>query len=406
MSTLIQFPQDLRIGFKTGTMKLNRATTILRSPFTGKRQALVNPYALWEFKGSFATIDADAAKLLRSFLVQLQGQGNKFQFPVPGICLQNTVYNANASPLVNGANQIGSSLAIYNVNANSLIFNEGDYFTVNGELKQVITPCWSNASYQAAVNFMPPLKYSPPSGTNLYVGSMLNGNVGGIASYNSLQYNCDLTQTSVWNNSYLTTSIGGITDPLGGSNCSKIIPTTANIGHGASQTAQCKKGVPYTISCYFKVLGSYSSYYLQIIDSASNNNNYASVFFTLGGSISSPNQVGNFTLVSYTMAQVGTTGWYRCTMTIIPQCNYLYLNIGVLNTSLASSFAGDGTSGGYVSYVQFEQGSVATNARYVGLGGEGIPYCTMTANADDIASWDLTPPFLHDITVDFIECFE
>jgi len=156
--TIITFPAS--INFTSFKPKLVRPSITMRSPFTGKRQALALPYALWSFEAQLSKQDTTIAGKVRSFLAQLDGVANTFRFPVPGTSSLLSGY-AGAAGLVNGGSQSGSSLVTDGWSINTLVLREGDYFTVNDELKVCTADATTNGTGQVTVSFKPALRTSP-----------------------------------------------------------------------------------------------------------------------------------------------------------------------------------------------------------------------------------------------------
>lgn len=172
MSSIITFPSNSRINFaEPVSLQLERKTIIMRSPYSGKRQALAQAYALWSMKGKFARIDdAVAAGLLRSFLFRLEGQANRVRINIPGYANPSSGYGG-AAGLVNGASQTGKVLVTDGWANSTLLLNPGDLFNVNDELKVINTAVSSNGSGQATLNFDPPLRTSPTDNQNIFIYS-------------------------------------------------------------------------------------------------------------------------------------------------------------------------------------------------------------------------------------------
>lgn len=136
---------------------LTRNSNVLRSKYTAVRQVLVFPYAIWEFEGTLVEYDGANANAVRSFLVQLEGVQNKFKLPVPGYTKPTTgyisVFSVNLSAAV-GATSVSFAVGT----ASTAIFNDGDYFTINDELKMVVGNAVSDGSAKVVVNFKPALR--------------------------------------------------------------------------------------------------------------------------------------------------------------------------------------------------------------------------------------------------------
>lgn len=146
-----------RFGFsKVNSFKLQRATNKLRSKFTAQAQTVKYPFAVWMLDATLVEVDGRDAGRVRSFLVQLEGQANSFRLPVPGYWRPSTGYNADA--FANAAAARASSITIVNLATSQPILREGDYFTINDELKMVTADAASNNAGIAVINFKPPLR--------------------------------------------------------------------------------------------------------------------------------------------------------------------------------------------------------------------------------------------------------
>lgn len=154
---IITLPTKFGFG-KVSSFKLQRATNILSSKYTGQAQVIVFPYAVWMLKAQLIEYDGLDAGKIRSFLAQLEGQKNTFRLPVPGYSKPST-NNVNANCLtLNTAAARASSITCNSLPASANIFNEGDYFTIQDELKMVTAAVASNGFGQATISFTPPLR--------------------------------------------------------------------------------------------------------------------------------------------------------------------------------------------------------------------------------------------------------
>lgn len=112
--------------------------------------------------------EADSATL-QAFLVSLRGQAGRFTLynlarPTP----RGTI---NGSPLVKGADQLGSRLVIDNLNAGDQ-FLAGDFFRVvtpSGNELKMVTSAVSESSNTMTVKFDPPLRQSPADNSSVMV---------------------------------------------------------------------------------------------------------------------------------------------------------------------------------------------------------------------------------------------
>lgn len=147
-----------KFGFSSvKSFTLQRQSNTVRSKYTGVRQVIVYPYAVWMLEANLVEYDGQDAALIRSFLTKLQGQKNSFRLPVPGHSKPTTGYTGNA--LLNGAAAARAmSISVDGLTASTNILNEGDYFTINDELKVATGSFASNGAGQATITFEPFLR--------------------------------------------------------------------------------------------------------------------------------------------------------------------------------------------------------------------------------------------------------
>ena len=77
--------------------------------------------------------------------------------------------SGGGTPLVNGSSQTGSSLITDGWPASKTVLRAGDYFSVNGELKQVTSDVLSDGSGNATIPFKPFLRGSPADNAPLTI---------------------------------------------------------------------------------------------------------------------------------------------------------------------------------------------------------------------------------------------
>lgn len=151
------------LSWEAAKLTLKRATAELRSPFTGKRQVIAHPYAVWMFEGTMIRYDGVNAGVMRSFLAKMRGRANTVRMPVPGVTGPLSGITNNGQ--VNGTGQSGGSLATYGWGASKLVMREGDYFNIGDELKMCSADVSSNGSGQCTITFEPNLRASPADNT-------------------------------------------------------------------------------------------------------------------------------------------------------------------------------------------------------------------------------------------------
>lgn len=128
------------------------------SDWTGKRQTIASGRGWWECQLTLPPIVGTAnINVWRSFIAQARGRTNDFQVPVDPTAQSS----ASATPLVNGAGQIGRTLASDGWPLSSTVLQAGQFVTINNQLLQLTANVVSNGSGQATLTFEPPIRVSP-----------------------------------------------------------------------------------------------------------------------------------------------------------------------------------------------------------------------------------------------------
>ena len=145
---------------------LDRATNVLRSHYTGQMQRVSYPYAVWVFEGTLVPYDTGNAAAIRSFFSKLEGQKNSFRLPVPGYVVPQSGYNINLNTTASAVARATSVIVGGGV-ANGLYLVEGDYITINDELKIVTANSPFSNTGTATIAFIPPLRKVVAIGTSV-----------------------------------------------------------------------------------------------------------------------------------------------------------------------------------------------------------------------------------------------
>lgn len=159
---MADFPLLARVA--SVDFKLVGNTQLDRSPLSGAVQAKNLPGSIWR-----ANVAIDRHKLddlivanVEQFLNGLQGSGGTFQLWPHHRSVPNGT--PTGSPLVAGASQIGKSLNTdaWGLNDTGVLL-PGDFFEVNGELKQIDAQIDSDGAGLATLTYHPELRVSPPN---------------------------------------------------------------------------------------------------------------------------------------------------------------------------------------------------------------------------------------------------
>jgi hypothetical protein len=147
-------------GFTTCRFGLETNTQTFTSPLTKAVQRMLLGGARWTATYTLPAMKRGKAAAWQAFFDRLEGSANAFNaFDPDGKTPRGT---ATGTPLVSGATQTGSTLAIDGCTASVTGWlMAGDYFSVNGELKRLTADATTNGSGQTTLNFKPALRNSP-----------------------------------------------------------------------------------------------------------------------------------------------------------------------------------------------------------------------------------------------------
>lgn len=154
-------PSTMEWGLESNTLRFE-------SPLSGSVQTLERPGARWRCTMNFDRLTEDDSATLQAFLVSLRGQAGRFTIyniarPIPRGTISGT-------PLVNGADQLGSSLTIDGFSSGDN-FKAGDFFTVvtaSGNELKMVTQDITESSGSMNVKFDPPLRQSPSDNSSIF----------------------------------------------------------------------------------------------------------------------------------------------------------------------------------------------------------------------------------------------
>lgn len=151
-------------GFRNSDFYLETNTATFQSPVNKAVQRMERSGALWMFTGTLPAMKRDDAMLWKAWFLKLKGRVHTFSAYDPECAQPRGV--ATGAPLVKGAGQTGNTLLIDGCTASTFGWLRfGDYFSVNGELKQLVLDADTNGSGETTLTFEPPLRASPADNT-------------------------------------------------------------------------------------------------------------------------------------------------------------------------------------------------------------------------------------------------
>lgn len=139
---------------------LQANTQTFTSELNGATQTSALPGDKWTATITFTNRQGAEARTIWAFITSLRGRSGRFWFspfdhPVPEGA-------AGGLPMVKGSGQTGSELIIDGCTGNTTGWLlAGDYFQVGNELKLITEDIDTDASGNAVLKFVPPLRTSP-----------------------------------------------------------------------------------------------------------------------------------------------------------------------------------------------------------------------------------------------------
>lgn len=141
------------------TWGLKSITEAFTSPLNGTTQTSGRPGSRWKVTLDFENMDLTQAATLDGWLAGMDGMANRtsiYPHHRPG---------TGATCTVSGAGQVGTNLQVQG--AASRVYQAGDFFSVNGELKMITVSTTAASSGLVTLSFSPMLRASPTSGANV-----------------------------------------------------------------------------------------------------------------------------------------------------------------------------------------------------------------------------------------------
>jgi len=174
----ISFPLSLPT---TKTMRAIRlvarnAVGISTSPFTFSQQVYKHQGQRWEADVALPAMTRAEAEEWFSFLVKLNGRYGTFLLGDPHSAPRGSAKDTAGTPVVNGASQTGSTLAIDGLPTSTTGYLlAGDYIQLgtgsSARLHKVVNDVDTNSSGEATLDIWPDLRSSPADDATVVVSS-------------------------------------------------------------------------------------------------------------------------------------------------------------------------------------------------------------------------------------------
>ncbi|EKS6976733.1 hypothetical protein QCJ09_001233 [Salmonella enterica] len=153
----LEWPEDVCPASLTWRPESNTKT--FRSPFNGASQTARFPGTRWVCSLTFNNLTDEKSRRIDALVASLDGEYGRVKVRDWG----RSGRAPAGVPVVDGANQTGTQLQSKGWTPGTVVLRQGDYFTVNDELKMVTVDVTSAANGSAMIAFAPMLRSSPPA---------------------------------------------------------------------------------------------------------------------------------------------------------------------------------------------------------------------------------------------------
>ena len=158
---ILTWPDEIRPSEMEWHLVSNSVEFI--SPFNGASQTVAYPGSRWEASLTFNNLNDWESRKLESLLARLDGKSGRIMLQDFGRWGRPSM----GAPVVNGPNNSGTTLSTKGWDYDKLVLREGDYITVNDELKLITEDAWSDSSGNVILSIAPMLRSIPPNGAKI-----------------------------------------------------------------------------------------------------------------------------------------------------------------------------------------------------------------------------------------------
>lgn len=165
------------IGIASVRMTAKSVVGVAASPFTFSQQVFRHPGERFEADIVLPAMNRAEAEEFNAFRLRLRGQFGTFLFGDPAAATpRGSAASTPGTPVVNGADQTGDSLAIDGLPTSATGYlKAGDYIQLgtgaSSQLYKVLEDADTNASGEATLNIFPALRSSPGDGATVTVSN-------------------------------------------------------------------------------------------------------------------------------------------------------------------------------------------------------------------------------------------
>jgi hypothetical protein len=162
------FPVNKKLNPSSFSINVVANNQINVSPLTNSVEVAALFGDFWEINASWTNVEELEADELVSFFESLGGQRESFtMYPFHRPTPKGT---SLGTPLVDGTGQIGTSINTKGWDANqSEVLKAGDFFQIGDELKKITATTSSDASGNAVLEFIPPLRRETIDSANITI---------------------------------------------------------------------------------------------------------------------------------------------------------------------------------------------------------------------------------------------
>lgn len=158
------------IGFEQITLSALDAVAVSESPFTYKQQVFQHTGQRWSASVKIPPVKRELAEPWVAFLLSLKGRSGTFLLGDP-LCT-SPQGSAGGTPVVNGADQTGSTLNISGATPSQTNWlKAGDYIQLgsasSAKLHKVLLDVDTDGSGEATLDIWPDLRASPSNGATV-----------------------------------------------------------------------------------------------------------------------------------------------------------------------------------------------------------------------------------------------